>query len=158
MPFHQGKFHNKGQAPGGGHSTGSKPPAEDKKQDSGKSQGEPKPDAKSKPMAKGGQPDGEQPKHVTETHPGMTQPHPVTGVHAVHGFHKGGGQYESHTHHDGGDVEVQQHGNAGEMHQHMQQGLPDEGGQDSNQMDMGFEKELSGLNPQQGGGGGGGGY
>ena len=46
----------------------------------------------------------QQEKHIKETHPGKTQAHPVTGVHAFHAHHTGGGQYTHHTHHDDGTV------------------------------------------------------
>src|SRR5262249_1061320 len=65
-------------------------------------------------------------KHVTESHPGKTQPHSKTGVHAFSAHHHGGGKYESHTHHDGGEVETRQHMNAGDMHQAASEALPDE--------------------------------
>ena len=65
-------------------------------------------------------------EHVTKTHPGQTQPHPVTGVHAVHMHHQGGGKYLTHHHHDGGEVETRQHGSASEAHQAAQESLPDE--------------------------------
>jgi len=45
------------------------------------------------------------PEHVTMTHPGETQAHPATGVHAVHVHHTGGGKHTVHVHHDGGHVE-----------------------------------------------------
>lgn len=44
-------------------------------------------------------------EHVTKTHPGKTEPHPVTGVHAHAAHHTGGGKYTTHTHHDDGSVE-----------------------------------------------------
>lgn len=134
MPYQQGKFKSTVSA----HhnpSSGEKSPASPR------------------PMGgdKGQAPHGEQqPEHVTKTHPGQTQPHPTTGVHAHIGMHKGGGKYMSHVHHDGGEVETQHHENAGDMHSSMQQTLPNEGDQmggDQN-MDMGgqdFSETLGGL-------------
>jgi len=65
-----------------------------------------------KQHAHGGSSAGE--PHVAETHPGETQPHPETGVHAFHTPHAGGGQYRSHTHHGDGHpkgmhVETREH-------------------------------------------------
>lgn len=69
------------------------------------------------------------PEHVTKTHPGTTQPHPATGVHAVHVHHvgkgkSGGPDYESHTHHDDGTVEKNDHANEEDMKDHMDNALP----------------------------------
>lgn len=129
--FKGGSFRNKpSDHPGKVGSTGSKtPPA-------------------STPKEKGSAPHGDVgEKHITETHPGKTQPHPVTGVHAFNGMHKGGGKYESHTHHDGGDVEVRQHGSAGEMHSAQQEALPDEGGQENDPRNgqQDFSEDLGGI-------------
>ena len=114
MPYQHGKFGpaSKGSMGGGKagavHSTGSKaPPAKE-------------PQAPHGQMQAGGE------KHVTETMPGKTQPHPTTGVHAFHANHVGGGKYESHTHHDGGQVETKHHESAGDMHQAMNEALPDD--------------------------------
>ena len=133
MPFSKGKFrstvdthHN----PSAGEKT---PPA-------------------SHPKEKGMAPHGEAgPEHVTKTHPGETQPHPMTGVHAFHGHHVGGGKYMSHTHHDGGEVETQHHESADDMHSAMAEALPSEGGDhmgNDQNMDGGgqdFAESLGGL-------------
>lgn len=134
MPFQHGKFrstvdthHNP--------SAGEKVPA--KSSPTEKSQ---------KPMESQGTP----PKHVTETHPGETQPHPQTGVHAFHGHHVGGGKFVSHTHHDGGEVQTQHHGNADEMHDAMVKTMPGDSGHmggDTNE-EMGssdFAEQLGGI-------------
>ena len=91
-------------------------------------------------------------EHVTKTHPGKTQPHPVTGVHAFHGNHMGGGKYESHTHHDGGEVETRQHGSADEMHQAMKEALPGDAEMDQRGADM-TGSDFSGALDGIGGGG-----
>jgi hypothetical protein len=92
-----------------------------------KSLGEKTPPAKVGMKEEGQAPHGDVgEKHVTETHPGETQPHPATGVHAFHGHHIGGGKHKSYTHHDGGNVEVQHHETAGDMHQAMHEALPDD--------------------------------
>jgi hypothetical protein len=101
--------------------------------------------------------DGNNRKHVTETHPGTTQPHPRTGVHAFHGHHTGGGHYESETHHDGGDVEVRQHQNAEEMHDAMSASLPGENIDEREEGDLGedYGSNLGGIGGEDHGGGGG---
>lgn len=115
--------------------------------------------AKSTPTEKSSVPHGEmQEEHVTKTHPGETQPHPTTGVHAVMGMHKGGGKYMSHTHHDGGEVETRHHESAGDMHQAQQEAMPEEGGQmhDDANAGMGgqdFSETLGGIGGPGGGGG-----
>src|ERR1700690_865587 len=112
MPFHRGKFSSaaKNNHPGAVKSLGEKTPP-----------------AKVGMEEKGAAPHGDVgEKHVTETHPGETQPHPSTGVHAFHGHHVGGGKYKSYTHHDGGEVEQRDHQSAGEMHQAMHEALPDD--------------------------------
>jgi hypothetical protein len=96
-------------------------------------------------------------KHVTETHPGETQPHPSTGVHAFHGHHVGGGKYKSYTHHDGGEVETKEHGSAADMHDSMNQALPDEQGEGHDQ-DSDMRDGAESLADQLGGIGGEGGY
>ena len=109
--------------------------------------------AKSTPHEDGQAPHGQTdntPEHVTKTHPGETQPHPVTGVHAFHGHHVGGGKFMSHTHHDGGEVETQHHGSGEEMHDAMRKTLPgDSGHMAGNQKeDMGgedFSEALGGI-------------
>jgi len=137
MPFHNGKF--------GPKSTGEKGP-------------KPAPIEKSMDKTKelvhgkaqephGG---GDTEEHVTKTHPGTTQAHPMTGVHAFHAHHSGGGKYTSHTHHDGGDVETRQHGSADEMHSAMHEAMPSDGHGDMsahNDMDMddGFGESLGGI-------------
>lgn len=74
---------------------------------------------------------GTPPKHVEETHPGETQPHPTTGVHAFHAHHTGGGHYTSHTHHgdshpDGKHVETQDHDSHEDMLSAMHEAFPAE--------------------------------
>jgi hypothetical protein len=91
-----------------------------------------------------------QPEHVTKTHPGQTQPHPTTGVHAFMGMHKGGGKYQSHTHHEDGTVETRHHENADEMHQAQQETLPGDAGNMSHDQneEMGgqdFSETLGGI-------------
>jgi hypothetical protein len=92
------------------------------------------------------------PEHVTKTHPGETQPHPVTGVHAFQAHHQGGGKYKSHTHHDGGEVETREHPNHGDMMNSMNEALPDEGqeahggqGNDIRDGSMDFSESLGGV-------------
>lgn len=75
---------------------------------------------------------GSSEKHVTETHSGQTQPHPVTGVHAHHAHHTGGGQYTTHTHHEDGTVESKQGLSHPDMVADREQALPSEDG--SNEM------------------------
>lgn len=102
-----------------------------------------------KPMS---QPPNEQhsPEHVTKTHPGMTQPHPSTGVHAFHSMHKGGGKFESHTHHEDGNVEVRPHDNAEDLQAAHQEAMPSDnmGDQappdDMNNME-GMMKDMKGI-------------
>lgn len=144
MPFHHGKFgpSTKGR-PGAVSTTGSKtPPASNpQEQEHGEAQA----------------PHGQQgPEHVTKTHPGETQPHPVTGVHAFHAHHMGGGKYKSHTHHDGGEVETREHPNHGEMQSAMHEAMPDDGqeaqgGQDNDIRDgsMDFAEGLGGIGGEQ---------
>jgi hypothetical protein len=107
--------------------------------------------AKSSPTEKKGPAEaGSTPEHVTKTHPGETQPHPQTGVHAFHAHHTGGGQYTSHTHHDDGTVQTQQHGSGEEMHDAMVKTLPGDTGHmggDTNE-EMGtsdFAEQLGGI-------------
>lgn len=92
---------------------------------------------------------GDTEEHITKTHPGTTQPHPETGVHAVSIHHAGGGKYVSHTHHDGGQVETRQHGSAEEAHQAVQEALPSEGQGDMESAqhipDDGFGEQLGGI-------------
>ncbi len=139
MPFKHGKFSGAGQV----KSAGEKPP----KNDNADKQKTP-PASTPKEKGKGPAQQNQQPavQHVTQTHPGETQPHPMTGVHAVHAHHKGGGAYTTHTHHDGGDVETNDHGSAAEMHGHMQQALPDDG--------MGQPQQPTGMDDALGGVGG----
>lgn len=126
MPFHKGHF-----GPSAGKPVG-KPMA--------------KPMEKKGIGAGGAQPMHEKSpmKHVTETHPGMTKPHPVTGVHAVmhmhkggsehhgggggmHGGHEGGGGgYTSHVHHDGGEVETKDNQSAQDMNNTDAEAFPDD--------------------------------
>ena len=123
-----------------------------------KSAGEKTPPASS-PQEKGQAPHGDVgEKHVTETHPGETQPHPTTGVHAFHGHHVGGGKYKSTTHHDGGDVETRSHATAQDMHQAMAEALPDDqeaqNGQDNDIRDGNgdFSEQLGGIGGNEQGG------
>lgn len=134
MPFNKGKFRST-VSPHHNPSTGEKAPA------------------KSSPMQNDeqhGKAQGGTEEHVTKTHPGETQPHPSTGVHAFSAHHTGGGKYTSHTHHDGGEVETQQHGSGQEMHDAMVKTLPgDDGhmGGDTNE-EMGtsdFAEQLGGV-------------
>jgi len=111
--FKHGSFRNH---PGKIQSTGIKGPATDHKIEHGPAQ-----------AAHGDE--GE--KHVTETHPGQTQPHPVTGVHAFHAHHTGGGKYKSYTHHDGGDVETRDHSGEHEVKHAHDEAFPSEGGESS---------------------------
>ena len=86
-------------------------------------------------------------KHVTETHPGKTEPHPHTGVHAFHAHHVGGGQYHSHTHHDDGTVESKQHRDHGDMMAAMHEALPPTDDADHDLRDGGesFGEELGAV-------------
>ena len=87
-------------------------------------------------------------EHVTKTHPGETQPHPVTGVHAFHAHHTGGGKFRSHTHHDGGDVETREHGSHEEAMSAHDEAFPSEQGEPDGDEAMGgmdFEKSLGGI-------------
>lgn len=124
MPFKNGKFipHGKvAQRPGASkptvHERAAGAPQEREKH--AQKHGE--------PMAPHNASSGE--KHVTETHPGKTQPHPTTGVHAVHahhtGSHDGGGsQYTTHTHHDDGTVETRENRSQDEMEQDHREAFP----------------------------------
>ena len=87
-------------------------------------------------------------QHSSQTH--GTQPHPQTGVHAVHIHHMGGGKAMSHTHHDGGHIESQQHNSMDEAHQHAQSMLPANSGQpqaepDGDEYALGGDDELGGM-------------
>lgn len=90
------------------------------------------------------------PEHVTKTHPGETQPHPETGVHAVHIHHTGGGKFMTHHHHEDGTVETQHHQSADEAHQAAHESLPGEqesANQNSDIRDGGedFADQLGGI-------------
>lgn len=61
-------------------------------------------------------------EHTSKTH--GTQPHPVTGVHAVHIHHMGGGRAKTHTHRDGGEIEEREHDSLEDAHDHAQNELP----------------------------------
>lgn len=66
-----------------------------------------------------------------------TQPHPKTGVHAVHIHHMGGGKAVTHTHHEDrakgeNGIETQDHDSMDDANQHAQAMLPS-GDQDTNQ-------------------------
>lgn len=133
MPFNKGKF----TKPGAIKSTGEKGPSEARPSSTG---------AKETQPAHG---DGGE-KHVTETHPGQTQPHPTTGVHAIQAMHVGGGKYKSHTHHDGGEVETRHHEEENGMHQAMKEALPPaenngESQQDDHDGGMPFGEVLGGV-------------
>lgn len=135
--FKHGKFTH----PGAVKSAGEKPPM-DKGKEQGREQGREQ-GGKNEPQAAHG--DGPV-EHVTKSHPGQTQPHPTTGVHAFHGHHTGGGKYKSYTHHDGGEVEERDHASAGDMHQAGNEALPDEGSQMGNEGGMDdFSGALSGV-------------
>ena len=89
-------------------------------------------------------------KHITETHPGQTQPHPVTGVHAFHAHHTGGGKFTSHTHHDGGEVETRQHPHEADVHAAHEEAFPSSGdnqdqGNDMRDGGMDFSESLGGV-------------
>lgn len=90
---------------------------------------------------------GDTEEHVTKTHPGATQPHQVTGVHAFHAHHTGGGKFTSHTHHDGGNVETRQHDNEADMHAAHQEAFPSESAEGDHNMapDDGFGESLGGI-------------
>lgn len=133
MPFSGGKFTGPGSAAGSVEKT---PPAST-------------PEEKGKGPAQAAHGDTTV-EHVTKTHPGETQPHPATGVHAFQAHHSGNGQYKSYTHHDGGEVEAQQHNSADEMHAACQSCLPAEGGTGDMTKDMrsggnDFAEELGGI-------------
>jgi hypothetical protein len=133
MPFNKGKFSSH---PGAVKSTGEKnPPAKMGMHEQGKGEAE-------APHGQTG------PEHVTKTHPGETQPHATTGVHAFHAHHQGGGKYMSHTHHDGGDVETRNHPNHSEMSSAASEALPpDEQGEGNDMHDggMDFSEALGGI-------------
>lgn len=98
---------------------------------------------------------GSSEEHVTKTHPGETQPHPETGVHAFHAHHTGGGKFRSHTHHEDGTVETRDHQNEGDMHQAMNEAFPpsDDQQHDSRDGAMDFEEALGGVGGESDGGG-----
>jgi len=134
MPFSGGKFKSH---PGQVKSTGEKtPPAKTGMHEQGKGPAQ-------SPHG------GSSEEHVTKTHPGTTQPHPTTGVHAFHANHTGGGKYQSHTHHDGGEVETREHPSAGDMHAAMSDALPDDqqgdGMNDQHNGGQDFGEELGGI-------------
>ena len=69
-------------------------------------------------------------KHITETHPGKTKPHPETGVHAFHAHHtgehaSGGPAFATHTHHDDGTVETKENRSQDEMEQDQHEAFPE---------------------------------
>ena len=81
-------------------------------------------------------------KHVTTTHPGLTKPHPSTGVHAFHAQHLGGGRYQSHTHHEDGTVEKREHPDHADMMSALHEALPPEEqgtGEENDQRDGGMD-------------------
>ena len=65
-----------------------------------------------------------------------TKPHPTTGVHAVHIHHMGGGMAKTHTHHDDGSIESQDHGSMAEAKGHADQMLPDDEAMQDQQPEM----------------------
>ena len=86
----------------------------------------------------------EQPhEHTSETH--GTQPHPETGVHAVHVHHMGEGKYVTHTHHDGGHIAVDHHPNEAAMKEHVDQSLPNQGEEAENEPDGDEESPMAGM-------------
>lgn len=126
MPFNKGKFTNKSTQ------TMHHNPSMGEKEKSA-----PNPHEKDAQAPHGDQ--GKPPEHVTKTHPGETQPHPETGVHAVHVHHTGGGKAMTHHHHEDGTVESKPHESMQEAHQSAQESLPsDHMGGDQN-MDQGGE-------------------
>lgn len=133
-PFSRGHFR-----PGQIKSTGEKAPADS---NPSKPMGKESP----KPPQSNQSPMEHAPQHVTETHPGETQPHPSTGVHAFQAHHTGGGKFKSHTHHDGGDVESKDHNSHEEMSSSMHDALPpDESGEGhQGEMDMAGE-DMAGI-------------
>lgn len=76
----------------------------------------------------GGEHDGKQPPHMSETH--GTQPHPKTGVHGMHVMHMGGGKHMTHTHHDGGKVSTEHHQDENSLHDHIKASFPTAQGDD----------------------------
>jgi hypothetical protein len=91
---------------------------------------------------------GDTEEHITKTHPGATQPHHITGVHAFHAHHTGGGKFTSHTHHDGGEVETRQHDNEVDVKDAHEQAFPaGQGDMESAQHlpDDGFGESLGGI-------------
>jgi hypothetical protein len=113
MPFSKGKFVK----------PGAKPPEANKTA----------PDSGSRPVSEHGKPQASQgghagEKHVQETHPGATQPHPTTGVHAFSAHHTGGGKMTSHTHHDDGSVDTKQHDNEADAKGAMDEAFPSQHG------------------------------
>ena len=93
-----------------------------------------KPDKGARPVHEHGKPPLNKPEahqkaeaetpHVRETHPGETQPHEHTGVHAVHVHHAGGGRYHTYTHHGDGTVEHNEHASHEEMLSHLHEAFP----------------------------------
>jgi hypothetical protein len=139
--FNHGNFRHQSNKPGTVKSSGESASSKEEKLP-----------AKSTPTEKGKAPQadvGE--KHITETHPGQTQPHPTTGVHAVAVHHKGGGKHTTHTHHEDGTVESKEHNTAAEAHGQVQNGLPSDG-MDSGADPMGggedYSDVLSGIGGQ----------
>ena len=75
-------------------------------------------------------PAGAEHEHVTKTHPGETQAHEHSGIHAVHVHHMGGGKYMTHTHHQDGSVDTQHHPDIHSVHDHMKESFPTAEGDD----------------------------
>jgi hypothetical protein len=140
MPYMHGKF-----KPAGGHSAGAPTHAAGAVHSAGNKPA-PTPNEHEHGMAQTPH-GGSSEEHVTKTHPGKTQPHPVTGVHAFHSHHQGGGKYESHTHHDGGEVETRQHPDQQDMAGAMNEALPPEGEMGGRDQipEMGEMEGLSGI-------------
>ena len=136
MPYKQGKFVPHGTASMGKPISSQKPaahaPMTEHEQKHGKAQA----------------PHGatSQEKHVTETHPGKTQPHPETGVHAFHMHHtgehaSGGPGYTTHTHHDDGTVETRENRTQAEAQQDQQEAFPETADNQMQNEPMGDDKQ-----------------
>ena len=130
MPFMHGKFVKPGT------------PSMGKKITPGASSGPPKPGSLEHAKVHGAPqaPHGatSQEKHVKETHPGSTQPHPETGVHAFHAHHtgehgSGGAAYTTHTHHDDGTVETKENRTHDEMLADQNEAFPQSGDEMANE-------------------------
>lgn len=132
MPFQGGKFKPAGETKKGKDNSAT--PAKDKA----------KPQAMQS-KTKQGEEQSQAPEHVNQTHPGQTQPHPGTGVHAFHAHHTGGGKYTSHTHHGDGTVETQQHPDVSQMGQAGDSAFPS---QEQESQETMAQNDMSDLAPQ----------